>query len=137
MQVVLVISLSLFSHHQLCCQRHGTTEEAFAHALQDLNTIAYDHSNHVLNSANSSSDSDGESRPDTTSAGAMKKKSLTIVEMCCGDEMEHDTDFDSDAPSTPSSPGDAYNTFDQDYSQGEESGAEENENDDLDVQGIK
>ena len=48
------------------------------------------------------------------------KKSLTIVEMCCGDEMQQE----DDAHSTHSASDAGYSTYEQDYSGGEESGAE-------------
>ena len=48
------------------------------------------------------------------------KKSLTIVEMCCGDEMQPE----DDAHSMHSASDAGYNTYEQDCSGGEESGAE-------------
>uniref|UniRef100_A0A7S3HDU8 Exonuclease domain-containing protein n=1 Tax=Spumella elongata TaxID=89044 RepID=A0A7S3HDU8_9STRA len=87
---------------QLRHQRHGTTEEAVTYALQDLNTLS-----------SSCQDNDGDG---ITSM----KKSLTIVEMCCGDEMQPE----DDAHSMHSASDAGYNAYDQDYSGGEESGTE-------------
>ena len=51
------------------------------------------------------------------------KKSLTIVEMCCGDEMQPEDDTHSMQSESDA----GFNTYEQDYSGGEESGAESRE----------